>query len=409
MQGTVDRGELEGRTAEIIRETAIELSAAIDTLVDDVSGLIVQDVPEMLDGESYRRSIRANLDVKLSALRQGSDLVVPPAPRDALLYARDLARRGADVSVLLRAYDLGHRYFWGEWTQRFSARAADPAVLAELYDVSARFLFAYFDSVPASVTSAYRSERRRQTSTAAAERAETVCDVLRGGGDARAAELALGYPLAGARHLALVFGADAELGARDIHAATRVVQGLAARLGPASVTVRAETTTLWAWVEVPAALEPDELDARTRKLRCPDGLVLAAGDPGAGLDGFRESHREAEHALRHARARRGARVVHYRDVSAAALLGSDARRAGRFVQRELHGLAGEDDATARIRATLRAFLHENGNQAATARRLGLHYNTVAYRLRRAEELLGRPLTERRFELEAALLLQSASG
>jgi len=59
-----------------------------------------------------------------------------------------------------------------------------------------------------------------------------------------------------------------------------------------------------------------------------------------------------------------------------------------------------------VRATVRVYLQENGNQACTARRLGVHVNTVAYRLRRAEQLLGRRVTDRRFDLEAALLLHA---
>ena len=42
---------------------------------------------------------------------------------------------------------------------------------------------------------------------------------------------------------------------------------------------------------------------------------------------------------------------------------------------------------------------------ATAKRLGIHQNTVAYRLGQCEDVLGRPIKERRVELEAALHLR----
>lgn len=38
----------------------------------------------------------------------------------------------------------------------------------------------------------------------------------------------------------------------------------------------------------------------------------------------------------------------------------------------------------------------------TAKRLGIHQNTVTYRLRQAEALIERDLEERRWELETAL-------
>jgi DNA-binding PucR family transcriptional regulator len=42
--------------------------------------------------------------------------------------------------------------------------------------------------------------------------------------------------------------------------------------------------------------------------------------------------------------------------------------------------------------------------ARTARRLGLHQNTVIYRVKRAEELLGHPIAQRQLEIQAALRL-----
>ena len=45
---------------------------------------------------------------------------------------------------------------------------------------------------------------------------------------------------------------------------------------------------------------------------------------------------------------------------------------------------------------------DSGMDGAAAR-LAIHRNTVRYRLRQAEDLRGRPVTERRRELELALL------
>jgi len=45
----------------------------------------------------------------------------------------------------------------------------------------------------------------------------------------------------------------------------------------------------------------------------------------------------------------------------------------------------------------------------TAERLTLHKNTIQYRIRRAEESLGRPVTEDRLHLELALLASEWLG
>jgi len=387
---------MQAATAEIIRDTATALEGAIDTLVDDVSRAIAAEVPEVLDDDSYRASNRANLALKLAVLRRGDDLAIPDAPHDAVLYARDLARRGADLSVLLRAYDLGHRHFWSEWTRHCAARAQDPVVLNELYDVSARFLFAYFDAVPAAVTSAYRDELSRRTDTGDARRAEAVCGLLGGlVGDVRSIERELGYPLSGVRHVALICD--------DPSAPARAALARAGRAaGCAALVVGAEAHALWAWFAPADEARVAALESALVAQQPLRSATLALGDVAAGVDGFCDSHREAQLACRHGRGEH--RVVRYRDLGAASLLASDARRARRFADRELGALAAGDDATSRIRATVRVYLQEHANQARTARRLGIHVNTVAYRLRRAEELLGRSVTDRRFDLEAALLL-----
>lgn len=411
MATVVARDDLDAETAAVIRDTAEGLTGSIDALVDEVSHAIVDDVAGVLDGDSYRHSNLANLDLKLSLLKRAGDLVVPPPPQEAIVYARDLARHGSDLSVLLRSYEIGHRYFWRVWTQGFATRVSEPTVLADLFSVSARFLFDYFDSVPKALTGEYRAELQRCKSGEAARRAELVCKLLGGTEhDVEAAEHALGYSLTGG-HVALVFDMPGSLiTPEDARAGRRVAEHLAHRLGTRALVVQAETTKLWGWAEVSADMSPDTVDEIVCDTSPPNGMVLAVGDLGHGLDGFCESHREAEHALRFAGDRRRAtpRLIRYRTISAVSLLSSDVKRAHRFIERELGALAVHDDATARVRATLRTFLSENCNQARTARRLGIHYNTVIYRIRQAEALLGRPVHERRFELEAALALHAST-
>jgi DNA-binding PucR family transcriptional regulator len=53
---------------------------------------------------------------------------------------------------------------------------------------------------------------------------------------------------------------------------------------------------------------------------------------------------------------------------------------------------------------VRAYLDENCSRGRTAKRLHVHDNTVAYRIRQAEELLGRSLERRTLELRVALAL-----
>jgi DNA-binding PucR family transcriptional regulator len=61
-------------------------------------------------------------------------------------------------------------------------------------------------------------------------------------------------------------------------------------------------------------------------------------------------------------------------------------------------------ARARLESTLLAWLMQQGNRAATARALGVHEQTVRYRMNQLRELLGGALEDPqvRFELELSL-------
>jgi DNA-binding PucR family transcriptional regulator len=83
---------------------------------------------------------------------------------------------------------------------------------------------------------------------------------------------------------------------------------------------------------------------------------------------------------------------------------SDLDEARRFVHAEIGPLMEDSDASRRLAATLEVFLQEESSFVRAARRLGIHENTVAYRVRRAEELLGHRAADRQLELRAALRL-----
>jgi hypothetical protein len=68
----------------------------------------------------------------------------------------------------------------------------------------------------------------------------------------------------------------------------------------------------------------------------------------------------------------------------------------------LAGLAGDDEHHARLRETLLVFLQSGGSYKTTAQQLTLHKNTVQYRIRKAEESLGRPVGDHRLDVELAL-------
>jgi DNA-binding PucR family transcriptional regulator len=78
----------------------------------------------------------------------------------------------------------------------------------------------------------------------------------------------------------------------------------------------------------------------------------------------------------------------------------------------LGALAADDPGARQLRDTVRVFVDCDGSYTQAAARLHLHKNTVHYRVRKAEELRGRPLAGDRLDVEVSACLtqpRKASG
>jgi DNA-binding PucR family transcriptional regulator len=94
--------------------------------------------------------------------------------------------------------------------------------------------------------------------------------------------------------------------------------------------------------------------------------------------------------------------VTYAEVAPVAMMLGSADLLRAWVLSTLGQLATDDEHHARLRDTLLVFLDTGGSYKATAERLLLHKNSVQYRIRKAEETLGRPVGDSRHDLELAL-------
>ena len=282
-------------------------------------------------------------------------------------------------------------------------RASRAEEAAAVVAAGSRYLFAWVDLLSDQATTEYLDEARRLAQQASVAQAAFVRGVLSADpDDLAAASRRLGYDLSG-RHLAAVLKAPA--GDEMTEALLeRAARGLADACGggrPLAVLV--DSRTAWVWVAIGADVEIP---------RTVSGPVRAGvGRPGRGLGGFRASHREALEASRIAELteRPQGSVTRYAAVELAALCARDIEACRRFVRSNLGPLAVADDQSRRLLATLQVFFREGSNYRATARRLGVHHNTVVYRVAQAEELLGHPLAEGRIQLELALELATTLG
>jgi DNA-binding PucR family transcriptional regulator len=133
-------------------------------------------------------------------------------------------------------------------------------------------------------------------------------------------------------------------------------------------------------------------------------IHVTFGDAAKGTSGFRLTHRQAiaAQAVALAAGSPAPAVVTYSEVAPVAMMLGSADLLRAWVHSTLASLAGDDEHHARLRGTLLVFLQSGGSYKATAERLMLHKNSVQYRIRRAEDSLGRPLGENRHDLELAL-------
>ena len=91
------------------------------------------------------------------------------------------------------------------------------------------------------------------------------------------------------------------------------------------------------------------------------------------------------------------------EVRVAALMVDDLARTREWVQKTLGPLASNTTGDAKLRETLRIFLREGSSHTAAAEHLALHRNTVGYRVNKAVQRRGRPITDDQLEVEMALL------
>jgi DNA-binding PucR family transcriptional regulator len=382
---------------------------------------VSQDITDAIHGEladvdadpELRASTYASTDSVLRLIvdlsrtgRPPSEAVPPPAAVD---YAREFVRRGLPLDSLLRAYHIGHATFFRRWAARAHETITDPHELTEAVELGADWTFDYVETLSDGLVQRYGEERERWIRSAAAVRGQVIDALLVGEHvDAERASRRLGYEL-DRNHLAFAVWSDAPHDRGDVALAMieRAALQLAASLGiPAPLLVPRARLCVAGWIGSHGDDHTVDVAHAHIDVQSFPTVLAAFGSPRAGVAGFARSHREAFQARRIARQtqQRPGTVTQYDTVALAALASTDVEQAREFVEAELGQLAGEDDQSLRLSATLRVYLEENMSPSRASRRLGVHEHTITNRIRAAQELLPHPIEQRACELLVALRL-----
>jgi hypothetical protein len=404
-QVDIDRPAVTGLVADV----AAVVSSRVTELSEDVYQAILREIPQLRDDKPvlalFSSSVLSNVDTCLQVMRHQIDLAAVEAPAVSVEYARRQAQRGTPLTVLLRAYRLGHTCFL-DWMFRELARQAEDAQMIITATLNMTEIVAgYVDQTSEEIVAAYTQERENWLRNRSTVRAARIRDLLSAARvDVRAVEATLGYRLR-QYHLGVVCWADDVVaGVDNITRLERAVSQVAGQAGCHGdpVFLPRDEWSAWAWL--PLGMR-DTFDAAAASTAGVDSdLHFSFGDAAKGTAGFRLTHQQAVAAQSVALAAGPAapRVVAFSEVAPVAMmLGSPELLRG-WVLGMLAGLAIDDEQHARLRETMLVFLQSRGSYKATAEQLTLHKNTVQYRIRKAEESLGRPVGGDRHDVELAL-------
>jgi DNA-binding PucR family transcriptional regulator len=393
---------------DLVAEVATALSRRAAEVSEDICKLILREIPRLDDDKPLvdllASSVDSNVGTCLQIMQHQIDLADVHAPASAVEYARRLAQRGTPLTALLRAYRLGHTCFSDWLLNELAEHGGDAETITAAAQSSNSLVAGYIDQISEEMVTAYTQERENWLRNRSAGRAARIRDLLLGARiNVSATEATLGYRLR-QYHVGVACWADDTASAVDnITRLERAIGQVAAQTacGADPVFQPRDESTAWAWL--PLGLR-NRFDARAASTAQLDGdLRLAFGDPVMGIAGFRLTHQQAIAAQGVALAGRPApRVVTYGEVAPVAMMLGTTELLRAWVLSTLGGLATDDEHQARLGETLLVFLDTGGSYKTTAERLVLHKNTVQYRIRKAEESLGRPVGENRHDVELAL-------
>ena len=396
--------------AELMADVAAAVARRAAAVSEDVYRVIIREIPQLRDDKPVlallASSVDSNVDTCLQIMQHRIDLTAVQAPAAAVEYARRLAQRGTPLTALLRAYRVGHACF-SDWMLTEMARQTDKAEMISATTLGmSRIVAGYIDQTSEEMVAAYTQERENWLRNRSAARAARIRDLLSGERiDVSAAEATLGYRLR-QHHVGLVCWLGDAAGTADeitrLERAIRQVAEQAACHGEPVFLPRDESTA-WAWL--PLGIRDRFETAAASTAGVDAGIHFAFGDAAKGTTGFRVTHQQAVAAQAVVLAAAGSpapRTVTFSQVAPVAMMLGSPELLRAWVFGTLAGLATDDEHHARLRDTLLVFLQTGGSYKTTAEQLILHKNTVQYRIRKAEESLGRPVGENRHDVELAL-------
>ncbi|MFF3875621.1 PucR family transcriptional regulator [Streptomyces sp. NPDC001978] len=396
--------------AKLLSVVGANLGSHLPEISRDIVEIVMAEIPELRGDTTVIKIAQASCAEDVATLlhifENDISLDNVEAPAAAFEYARRLAQRNVPLSVMIRPYRIGHwrllQWCLGELNQQ----GADYELYTETNWRMLQVTFGYIDRVTEHVIGVYQQERDHWLLSQTAARAARMRDILdEKDVDLNQAEPALGYRLR-QNHLGLVAwlptltGEGAGLARLD-----RITNEIARKLDcPARpLFVPRDAVSSWAWL--PFGSHSDVCWEKVSNVveRSEPPVHVCAGCLGHGIEGFRSTHRQALRTQELAAAASPVpQFTYFPTVAPIALMASNVDDIRAWVWGVLGPLAVDDENCARLRETTQIFLETGCNYTDTASAQILHKNTVKYRIRKAEEIMGHPVQKGHTDLEIAL-------
>jgi PucR-like helix-turn-helix protein len=415
--------------AAVPPEAAEVLRPTLPALADEMIAAIALEVPDYaraMEG-TFGQMVRLGVEV---ALGRFMDMIADPTmdvtrARDTYVnLGRGEFHAGRSLDALLAAYRVGARLAWRRFVEAGKDAGLPPEALFSLGEA----MFAYIDEISAESADGYAEEqsaaagesqrRRRRLIRLLAQHPASAPEAI------RTAAQSAGWPLP-KRVAALVAAEMATSDAPGAETPGQAVAGGAAEMAaggeavPGEEIVESTATRLARRIGLEAVggaaaglacvFVPDpDAPGRRRQIAAAlaDGPPIVSRGPTVPWAEAASSLRRAAAAYRLASSGRiGGGLVIAEDHLATLLLAADPGLAADLAASRLAPLAALGDGPrARLTETLRAWLDRPGQVQAVAAELGVHPQTVRYRLRQLRELFGAKLEDpdARFELALAL-------
>jgi hypothetical protein len=373
------RGALAGRLRARLPEIETAVFSRIQALAE------VGREPDPLDADpSYliglRRAVVAAISHGIEGVEAGVD--GPSTTSSAVIsQARRAARAGVSIDIALRRVALGGRLL-ADFIMAEGGDIPNALISEILADQGAEV-----DRLMARVAIEYEDEVRRLTRSSTERLAAQIAELVEDDSPMAPPDMEFDFDL---WHVGLILrGAQGE----------RFFRSFARRFGY-RVLLADRGEEAWGWLSSPRESAMADLE-RLLSREMPSGLAVAFGEPRAGIDGWRISHREARVALQ-VMLHRPQRLTRGREVILVAGVLRNDTLVRSLLDSYLVPLESNGLATQPLIKTLRAYFSVGGNAAAAAASLGVTRHTVQRRIRTVEQTLGRPLHSCYSELVVAL-------